>query len=491
MSACHRVVALILLASLLVTGCGSVEPMVSSAPATTIRIAQRATNTPRPPTATPVPPAPTDRPLPPTETATPSSTATPMPTAIATPMPTVTPTATGAPGFTLYPEPGVRADVRTYGGLYHDRAFDVLVTEDGGSLIVGLANNTGQSHRITPGNAWLVRTDAQGTILWEKVYGGEKDAFFSSMIQAGKDEYVLLGEIAASYERDETDVYLVKVDGQGNELWSRTFGRRGMNHGEEVQQTADGGYILIGSQADENPTGNVYEGNIYLVKTDAEGNTVWMRTYGDEILYLGWGVAQTADGGYVLTGWEAKTIDERDVILFKTDEQGEVEWSRTWDLGERDGGFDMILTSDGYVVVACIQSMGSPRTSAVLLKVDLDGNEIWNKLIGEEGRGNTFWHIVEDADGGYLLAGDTHLGKVPGTGKDIHGAWMVKTDTDGGILWQQVFGEGQYEQASFNSVVVLPDGGYVIAGAAIPRGEEYWDMLWLKLTAPGGKDADL
>jgi WD40 repeat protein len=381
----------------------------------------------------------------------------------------------------------------TYGGPRNDRAFDVLVTGDGGSLIAGLANNTRPSHRITPGEAWLIRTDARGAILWEKEYGGEDDATFNSIVQAGRDEYVLLGEIAASYERDETDLYLLKVDGQGNELWSRTFGGRGMDFGKMVRQTADGGYILIGDQADEHPTSNVYESDLYLVKTDEEGNLLWSQTYGDGILCLGWGVAQTPDGGYVLTGWEAKTIDDRDVIVIKTDASGEVEWSRTWDLGERDGGFDLILNSDGHIVIACIKSMGSGSPSAVLLQVDLEGNESWNKLIGEEGVGNTFWGLAEDSDGGYILAGDTHLDETSGARGDIHGGLMIKTDADGEVLWQKVFHGEAYEQVSFNSVGVLPEGGYVFVGRAIPSGERYWDLLWLKQTtdeaAPAGTAA--
>ena len=145
-----------------------------------------------------------------------------------------------------------------------------------------------------------------------------------------------------------------------------------------------------------------------------------------------------------------------------------------------DGGFDQILTSDGYVVVACIQSMGSGSPSAALLKVDLEGNEIWNKLIGEEGVGNTLWHIVEDIDGGYVMAGDTHLGKVPGTSKDRHGAWMVKTDTNGEILWQYVFGEGDYDQARFSSAALIPGGGYIFVGNVTHLGETYSDILWVR-----------
>lgn len=378
--------------------------------------------------------------------------------------------------------------VATYGGRYNDVAFDILPTADGGILIAGLANGSRPSHRIIPGNARLIRIDSEGSLIWEKDYGGENDASFSSIIRVGEEEYLLLGDIAASYDRDETDIYLVKVDGDGNEIWSHTYGGRGMDHGKMVRGTADGGYILIGSRADEFPTENVYRGDIALIKTDADGNEVWTQNYGEKILYLGWGVAQAPYGGYVFTGWEAKTVDDRDVIVCKTDDMGSIEWSRTWDLGpgDRDGGFDMILTSDGYVVVACIKSMGSGAPSAVLLKLDLDGNEIWNKLIGDEGVGNTFWHIMEDLDGGYVIAGDTHLGGDPARGNVVHGGLIIKTDVDGEIAWQHIFGEGQFEQVSLDSAALMPDGGYLFAGRATPYGETYSDMLWLKISDTAG-----
>jgi len=251
-----------------------------------------------------------------------------------------------------------------------------------------------------------------------------------------------------------------------------------------VRQTADGGYILAGDRGDEFPTGDGYQTNLILIKTDAEGNEVWSQTYGDKMFYLGWGVAQTPDGGYVLTGWEAKTIPDRDVILIKTNETGDVEWSRTWDLdpGDRDGAFDLILTSDGDVVIACIQSMDRGPRGAVLIKVDLDGNEIWVKVLGEEGVGNEFWDIMEDADGGYVMAGTMFPGQGSVTENDIRRGLIIKTDRDGEVLWQYVFDEEEYELAILSSAVVLPDGGYIFVGGAIRSGERFSDMLWLKLT---------
>jgi len=403
----------------------------------------------------------------------------------ATTTPTTTATATESSGSTFYIEPGIRADVRTYGDGRNDWGYDILLLGDGGTLIVGQANNTGPSHRISTGNARLIRTDPEGNIIWQKDYGGDIDAMFYSPIQTGEDEYVILGQIAASYVMDEEDMYLVKIDSEGNEIWSHTYGGRGMDHGKMVRQTLDGGFILVGGRGDEFPTGDLYEGNIVLIKTDAQGNEVWTRTYGDEILYLGWGVEQTPDGGYILTGWEAKTIPDRDVIAIKTDENGEVEWSRTWDLdpGDRDGGFDMILTSDGYIVIACIQSMDNGPRGAVLIKVDLDGNEVWVKEFGEEDVGYEFWDIMEDSDGGYVMAGDTLLNFNPTTGEAIRNGLIIKTDPDGETLWQHTISISEYTSMILSSAVVLPNQGYIFVGGATSNGEKYWDMMWLILTA--------
>lgn len=199
------------------------------------------------------------------------------------------------------------------------------------------------------------------------------------------------------------------------------------------------------------------------------------------MLYLEWGVAQIPDGGYVLAGWEARTIDDRDVILIRVSESGEIEWSRTWDLGERDGAFDLILTAEDQIVLACIQSMGSGAPSAVLIKVDLEGNLLWSKLIDEEGVGNTFWDVMEDQDGGYIAVGDTHLGRVPGSYADMHGAWVVKVDPQGETLWQHMFGRGGYDQAHFSAVSVFPEGGYILVGDVTGSSEEYSDILWMRL----------
>ncbi len=407
-----------------------------------------------------------------------------------TPYVTATPTLTPTPIQTLIHEVSAEFEVWTYGGELNDSAFDVLLLEDGGLLIAGLADSPGNSHRITTGTARLIRTDAEGNIVWQRDYGGELDAMFCSVIQVGENEFVALGEIAASYERDETDFYLVKIDGDGNEIWSRTYGGRGMDHGKVIIQSTDGGLVLTGSRADEYPSGNVYKGQYVIIRTDADGNEIWTRLYGSKVLYLTWGLAQTPDGGFVVAGWEARTIDDRDVFATKLDENGIMEWTHSWDLtpGDRDGGFGMVLTSDGFVVIAYLAAMNSNMIRTGAIKVDLNGNEIWNKSYGLDEAGNEFWGITEDVDGGYVLSGTTVRERNNATGRLLDNGLVVKIDSDGNLLWQYIVSNEDYGQVTIGASVVLPNGDYAFVGALTRKGESNSDMLLLRIPAqPGSK----
>jgi WD40 repeat protein len=129
--------------------------------------------------------------------------------------------------------------------------------------------------------------------------------------------------------------------------------------------------------------------------------------------------------------------------------------------------------------------MDSGPRGAVLIKVDLEGNEVWVKDL-TAGEGNEFWDIMEDTDGGYVMAGGRFLSPINrATGEAIRAGLIVKTDPDGEVLWQHTFSSSEYESTLLSSAVVLPDGGYIFVGGATPAGEEYWDMLWLKLTTDG------
>ena len=382
MSASARGILSLSVLLLLVAGCGSAGPTamptmptLPPAPAQAL-VSPTDTPVPVPATATSVPPA-----------------ASLVPTATTLPAPTSTATAK-APTLAPSPEPLAKPGVKTFGGPESDIAYSIRLTADGGALIAGSANNSQvHGHGALQGNARLIKTDLEGDMIWEKDYGGEVSAAFFSMIQAARGKYVLLGDTSSPEASDRTDLYLIEVDEEGNKVWSHTYGSSGNELGRSVQQTAEGGYILIGSTTSSPDT----YASIYLVKTDAQGNEVWSRAYGDQWLHMGWDVAQMPDGGYILTGFTAPDHDARDILAMKLSAGGDVEWSRSWDFGGLDEGFAITLAPDGNVVLVGVASLGSPESNIVLLKVDPQGNEIWNKTVGQAGA--AAWHITAMPEG--------------------------------------------------------------------------------------------
>ena len=160
---------------------------------------------------------------------------------------------------------------------------------------------------------------AQGS-GWEKTFGGSAADRADSVQQTNDGGFAIVGA-TESFGAGDSDVYLIKTDAAGNELWSKTFGGSGFDDGWAVRQTADGGYVIAGR------TRSFGAGNydVYLIKTDAEGHEVWSRTFGGRHFDAAYSdsVQQTADGGYVIAGHRRlRGTGGSDVILIKTDAEG-------------------------------------------------------------------------------------------------------------------------------------------------------------------------
>jgi hypothetical protein len=156
------------------------------------------------------------------------------------------------------------------------------------------------------------------------------------------------------------DVYLVKTNAQGDTLWTRTYGGAACEEGYAVRKTADGGYIITGRTS----------GDLYVIRTNALGDTLWTRTLGGADLYDGNSVQQTDDGGYIIAG-EANW----DVYLVKTDSEGDTLWTRTYGGSRADRGYSVQQTTDGgYVIAGFTQSYGDEAADLYLVKTDSLGD---------------------------------------------------------------------------------------------------------------------
>jgi hypothetical protein len=238
--------------------------------------------------------------------------------------------------------------------------------------------------------------------------------------------------------------------------WNKTYGGTDTDVAYSLVNTSDGGYALAGY------TTSFGAGNedFWLVKTAASGNEEWSRTYGGEKFDRAYALVSTSDGGYAVAGYTNSFADLDDYgnfWLIKTDADGNAEWNRTYGGIDTDVAYALVATADGgYALAGYTWSFGAGQHDFWLVKTDADGNMEWNQTYGGMG-GDLASSLVETSDGGYALAGDTSS-----FGPAWDNFWLVKTNSTGNIEWGQTYGGNGFDEVS--SLVETSEGGYAIAG---------------------------
>jgi predicted secreted protein len=264
---------------------------------------------------------------------------------------------------------------------------------------------------------------------------------------------------------------LIGSVGASSEMWSQTYGGEFIDHATSLVETSDGGYALAGVTS---PPVGIGPSNFLLIKTDTYGVMVWNQTYEGEAAYAH-ELVETSDGGYALTG-TLRTAENFDFWLVKTDAYGNMMWSQTYGGPNIDQALAMVQTSDGgYALAGYTESFGSGSYDCWLIKTDVDGNMIWNKTYGGEG-GEVASSLVETSDGGYALGGQT-------SSEDGFDFLLIKTDSYGNMEWNQTYGDTGWDKAY--SLVETPDGGFALAGSTNSFGAGSYDA-WLVKTDSNG-----
>ena len=249
---------------------------------------------------------------------------------------------------------------KTIGGKENDKGYSIIQTSDGGYAIAG----------YTGLGVYVVKLDANGNLQWTKTISPEFAASKGySLIQTSDGGYAIAGTT-------KSDVYVVKLDANGNLQWTKTIGETYGEVGRSIIQTSDGGYAIAGYI--EGITYITYpsSGDVYVVKLDANGNLQWTKAIGGPKIEEGYSIIQTSDGGYAIAGYTTSFGEGReDVYVVKLDAKGNLQWTKTIGEESADEGYSIIQTSDGgYAIAGTTRSFGAGEKDVYVVKLDKNGN---------------------------------------------------------------------------------------------------------------------
>lgn len=314
------------------------------------------------------------------------------------------------------------------------------------------------------GYAYIIKTDSSGDTLWSKIYGNGYDSRrFFDVVQANDGGYVFIG--SGWIGMYESDLWLVKTDSVGDTLWTQVYGLMWCDDGYSIKQTNDGGYILVGEL--ETYGGYSY---IWLLKTDSLG------VYECGNMFLagrGFEVQITNDGGYIIAGGSSALGPSGYIV--KTDSLCNLEWEKHYG-GERIGIQSICHTDDGgYMAVGC---SGLDRC-ILLLKINDTGDTLWTKKYKEGSVPD--WPYNSKASKMTIRPCPGNKYVISASIGDYNNAdiCLLKIDNQGNVLWEKILGGSNNEFVW--SIEPTSDSGYIVIGCTESYGAGYSDIWLVKL----------
>ncbi|RPH93793.1 T9SS C-terminal target domain-containing protein [candidate division KSB1 bacterium] len=330
--------------------------------------------------------------------------------------------------------------------------FTVKQTPDGGYICGGQERST-----IRPSNSWIMKWNSNGGAVWSRVYGGNGSQACNSICPTADGGFLCAGV----HDLDQEDFLLLKLNANGDSLWSRTYGGAGDDACAVIQPTADGGFVLAGRTASFGSG----QADFWLLKVNSNGDSLWSRTYGGPSPETCYTLDQTTDGGFILAGVTRSFGDSNnDFWLVKTDDDGDSLWSRSFRLPGYTYCRSVFQTPDGGYAMGGYTSEydALPYGDFLLVKADANGDSLWSRIYGSNQYTEKCTAMQMTRESGFILVGLCYNREYD----SFPNCMLVKTDANGDSLWGRRFGLGAQGilYAHCQSIQQTQDHGFIICG---------------------------
>ena len=309
---------------------------------------------------------------------------------------------------------------KTYGGIVDDCAWSIQQTGDGGYIVAGETGSFGARDK----DIWILKLSSTGAIEWQRTYGGSEWETDPSIQQTNDRGYIVVGH-TESFGVGGADIWILKLSSAGDIEWQRTYGAGEQEYAPSIQQTSDGGYIVAGHTYSV----GVEMWGYWILKLSPEGDIGWQKTYGWSTFDKPNSIQQTSDGGYIVIGETSSFgAGSSDIWILKLSSDGDIEWQKTYGGTSYDEALSIQQTNDGgYIVAGSTDSFGAGSSDVWILKLTSSGDIGWQKTYGGSGSDSAS-SIQQTSDGGYIVTG-----YIISWGAGSRDFWVLKLSSDGDI----------------------------------------------------------
>jgi hypothetical protein len=406
--------------------------------------------------------------------------------------------------------------VQTYGGTKNDSGQSVVATIDGGYAVLGYTqSNDGDitDKQDESFDYWLLKFNVENELQWQKTYGGSSDDRGNDIIQTQDGGYAILG-FSFSSDGDVTtnaglqDYWLAKLDANGDISWQKSFGFQGADSGVSVIQTIDQGYLVSGvldvtaSGGEGNTSRNSNRhagGDYWILKLNASGDIEWSKYFGGNFTDTPENIIQTDDNGFIVVGGSdsndtdiSNNIGTYDFWVLKISATGSLVWEKSFGGDQIDEARAIVRSNDGnYMIAGDTRSNDNDVSNNIgaadlwLIKISPSGDLIWEKTIG----GTNFdvaRAMVKTQDNGLLLAGSSRSADVDvSENKGQNDAWALKVDSEGNLQWETTIGGSNidfgYRIAELNDASIIVVGDSTSNDGDIVENKGFTDLLIIQI----------